>query len=346
MGEFQSLYEQYSLLKEKLKEDVNDFSADLRQYGITEDYYRKVDDATELLCKFYDVKLANATIKNALAYKLNDNHTENVKICLLIDVLRCYEGLSHPTTFTTPEGTALLLLLDKILGNREIKSFAQLGAVSSPTLSLIDIIPYISECSEGLGEKYSLYLPTILENKSPENGYLYRRLIYNLCKTIAEVDSEISEAEEDWLNEIALLNDHNPNNDILLSGKICTFAHVTRVFFATSKVTKEAEIPQEGFSLIFRRVKLLPDSNNFKTFALFRHFMPNSSIEQFAVGMLVAFYSIASPGSPLLEEEGCALSFALAHDVKHPLFFHRPCLWAALTTYDNPFYAFEVYLSE
>ena len=32
-------------------------------------------------------------------------------------------------------------------------------------------------------------------------------------------------------------------------------------FFATSKVTKEAEILQEGFSLIFRRVKLLPDSN-------------------------------------------------------------------------------------
>ena len=111
-----------------------------------------------------------------------------------------------------------MLLLDKILGKREIKSFAQLGAVSSPTLSLIDIIPYISECSEGLGEKYSLYLPTILEKKSPENEYLYRRLIYNLCKTIAEVDSEISEAEEDWLNEIALLNDDNPNNDMDISG--------------------------------------------------------------------------------------------------------------------------------
>ena len=38
---------------------------------------------------------------------------------------------------------------------------------------------------------------------------------------------------------------------LLLFGKICTFAHATRVFFATSKVTKEAEIPQEGFSLIF-----------------------------------------------------------------------------------------------
>ena len=42
--------------------------------------------------------------------------------------------------------------------------------------------------------------------------------------------------------------------------QICTLAHVTSVFFATSKVTKEAEIPQEGFSLIFY-VKLLADSN-------------------------------------------------------------------------------------
>ena len=36
-------------------------------------------------------------------------------------------------------------------------------------------------------------------------------------------------------------------------------------FFATSKVTKEAGILQEGFSLIFCRVKLLPDSNIFNT---------------------------------------------------------------------------------
>jgi len=32
------------------------------------------------------------------------------------------------------------------------------------------------------------------------------------------VDSEISEAEEDWLNEIELLNDDNPNNDMDISG--------------------------------------------------------------------------------------------------------------------------------
>ena len=76
MGKFQSLYEQYSLLKDKLKENVNEFSADLLQYGITEDYYRKVDEATELLFTFYNTRLDNATIHNALAYRLNDNHAE------------------------------------------------------------------------------------------------------------------------------------------------------------------------------------------------------------------------------------------------------------------------------
>ena len=96
MGKFQSLYEQYSLLKDKLKENVNDFSTDLLQYGITEDYYRKVDEATELLFTFYNTRLDNATIHNALAYRLNDNHAENVKMCLLIDVLKCYDGLSPP----------------------------------------------------------------------------------------------------------------------------------------------------------------------------------------------------------------------------------------------------------
>ena len=58
-----------------------------------------------------------------MSYRLNDNHSENTKICLIIDVLRCYEGLGHPTTFTTPEGVALLIFLDKMLGNKEITSF-------------------------------------------------------------------------------------------------------------------------------------------------------------------------------------------------------------------------------
>ena len=217
MNKLQVLYEQYNLLKENLKRD-DGFTNNLQRYGITEDYYNKVNQAVELLCKYYIVKLDNSSIRNALSYRLNDNHSENTKICLIIDVLRCYEGLGHPTTFTTPEGVALLIFLDKMLGNKEITSFLHLEAVSAATVSLIDIIPYISDCSESLGLRYSLYLPTIIAKKSPDMEPLYRRLIYNLCKTIAAVDGEITIAEQEWLNEIALLNDEDSNNDIDIKG--------------------------------------------------------------------------------------------------------------------------------
>lgn len=38
-----------------------------------------------------------------------------------------------------------------------------------------------------------------------------------MCKRIAEVDGEISLSEKEWLNEIALLNDDDPANDIDVS---------------------------------------------------------------------------------------------------------------------------------
>lgn len=218
MDKFSQLFDQYALYKEKVNEDDSDFTTNLLQYAITEDYFLKVNRAVELLIRFYETKLANTTIRKAVAYKLNHNHVDNVKFCLLIDVLRCYDGLNHPTTFTTPEGVALMVLLDKVIGEGKIISYKQLSEVDSATLLLIDLLPYLCECSEQLGSRYSLYLPTIFEKKAPNMERLYRRILYNLCKTIAEVDGEISAAEEEWLNEIALLNDDDPNNDIDING--------------------------------------------------------------------------------------------------------------------------------
>ncbi len=218
MDNFIQLYEQLALYKEKVNEEQSDFVTNLLQYDITEDYFLKVNRAIELLLRFYDSKLVNTNIRNAVAYRINHNHADNVKLCLLIDVLRCYDGLNHPTTFTTPEGIALMVLLDKIIGENKIMGYDQLSMVDSATLSLIDLVPYLSECSEQLGSKYSLYLPTIFEKKAPDMEHLYRRILYNLCKTIAEVDGEISLSEQEWLNEIALLNDDDPNNDVDLTG--------------------------------------------------------------------------------------------------------------------------------
>ena len=214
MKSFKTMYDQYAQLKEKFRNNTGDFTTNLLEYGIREDYYNKVDKIANLLYKFYTSKLSNVSIRRSLPYRLDDNHSENLIMCLLIDVIRCYDGLDHPTSFTTPEGIALLIMLDKFIGRHEIDAYSSLENVSSATLSLIDLIPYLSECSEEMGEKYALFLPGILEKKDKESEALYRQLMYILCKTIAEVDDDISTSEKEWLREIVLQNDDDPNNDI------------------------------------------------------------------------------------------------------------------------------------
>lgn len=144
MDKFNQLYEQYALYKEKVDKEDSDFTINLLQYEIKEEYFLKVSKAVELLHRFYEAKLVNTTIRNAVSYKVNHNHVDNVIFCLLIDVLRCYDGLNHPTTFTTPEGVALMVLLDKMIGDNRIMDYGQLGNVDSATLSLIDLVPYLS----------------------------------------------------------------------------------------------------------------------------------------------------------------------------------------------------------
>lgn len=218
MNSLDELYNQYSQLKENLQDSIADgLTTDLLQYGIKRDYYEQVDKATGVLLEFYQKYLTTSDVWSKIVEKLHDERNENVKFCLLVDVTRCYEGLDHPTSFTTPEGIALMILLGKVLGIGEIHSYEQLANVSSATLSLIDLIPYIGGLSDELGNRYSLFLSPILQNISSNSDRLYRVLLYNLCKRIAEIDGEISLSEEEWLNEIALLNDDDPANDIDVS---------------------------------------------------------------------------------------------------------------------------------
>lgn len=218
MESLDNLYVQYYNLIEKIQENTdNGVSTDLLQYGITKEYYEEVVKATSLLQNFYDKHLTNDDIRSAVCERLDDNSVENVKFCMMTDVMRCYDGLGHPTSFTTPEGIAFMVLLGKVFGLGEINSYEELGAVNSATLSLIDIIPYISEFSDELGQKYSLLMSTIFEKESSDIDRLYRKILYNLCKKIAEVDKIISLSEQDWLSEIALLNDDDSDNDIDIS---------------------------------------------------------------------------------------------------------------------------------
>lgn len=211
MNKLDILYEQYNRLHEMQCADNGGLAVNLLQYGITEEYYDRINKVATYLVEFYDKYLVNDDIRIAVSELFDDERPENVKFCFLIDVLRCYDGLEHPTTFTTPEGIALMIMLGKVFGFGEITSYIQMSEVYAGTVNLNDIIPYIFECSEELGKRHSLVMSNVLTS---DVDRLYRIVLYNFCKNIAEVDGEITLSEQDWLNEIALLNDGDPTTDI------------------------------------------------------------------------------------------------------------------------------------
>lgn len=99
-----------------------------------------------------------------------------------------------------------------MLGFGQIKSYEQLGEAKPATLSLLDITPYVSACSEALGKSYSLFVPLLLEHEAPEVDKLYRMLMRNFCEAIAKDDGVITLSESEWLNEIAPQTDGAQNN--------------------------------------------------------------------------------------------------------------------------------------
>lgn len=197
--------------------NYDSLNTDLTQYGVTEEYYNKIVKAVSLLVDFEKKYLRSHRLYNSISEIIDDFDDEDLKLCILIDVMRCYDGLNHPTSFTTPEGVALLILISRMYEIGNISSYEDLRNVDSSTISIIDLTPSIFECSCEMGKKYSLFLSEILEKNEPQVDNLYRILIYNLCKRIAEVDGVISISEKEWLEEIARLDDDDVTNDIDIS---------------------------------------------------------------------------------------------------------------------------------
>lgn len=192
-------------------------NVDLIQYGITEQYYNDIVKAVDLIVDFEEKYLNSHNMYNSISNVINDVDDDDIKLCVLVDIMRCYNGLNHSTSFMTPEGVALLILVNRIYKIGSIKNYEELRAVSYSTISIIDIIPYISECSYELGRTDSLLLSDILVKESPQTDNLYRLLIYNICKKIAEVDDVLSVSEKEWLEKIARLDDDDITNDIDIS---------------------------------------------------------------------------------------------------------------------------------
>jgi len=211
---FDEIHQKIQDLKTRQDEGVQ---VDLLQSGITPEYYAKVEGAADTLLTFCEKYLDERSVREAAEQMVQAEDDDVARMLVLVDVVRCYDGLDHPTSFNRPEGVALMLVLGKMLNVGRVADYSALAHVSATTLELIDIVPNLGGCSEYLGEDNELCVSTLLASLNPQVDHLYRLLIYDLCKRIAEADGEISPAEEDWLHEVARLNDDDTANDIDVS---------------------------------------------------------------------------------------------------------------------------------
>jgi len=210
---------------------LNDvFTNDLSE-GIEESYFEKVDQTTSMLLSFYDRYIADTRMHIALHERVNTRRRKNyddLKLMLMIDVVRAYEGLNHSTRLNCPEGIALLLMLVKFFRPDYFISYQRLKAIPTDIINLDGLVPYIANCSEQIDiPMEESVISILLQDVHPKADKTYRIAMYALFEAISEVDGVISRSEREYLMTLLRLDDDDVANDIVIDSIFTREAQVS-----------------------------------------------------------------------------------------------------------------------
>lgn len=196
---------------------VDEFTSDL-SHRITVEYFDKVDQASSMLLNFFDKYIADTRMHVALHERINTRRRKNyddLKLILMVDVIRAYEGLDHSTRLNSPEGIALLLLLVKFFRPDFFITFQGLQTIPTDIINLDGIVPYISACSDEIDiPKDESIVSTLLQEVHPKADRTHRMCLYYLFEAVSQVDGIISQSEREYLITLLNLDDEDVSNDI------------------------------------------------------------------------------------------------------------------------------------
>lgn len=188
--------------------------------NIEERYFDIVDHATTTIVSFYEDYIADTRMHVALHERMNTRRRKNyddLKLMLMIDVVRAYEGLHHPTRLNSPEGIALFLLLVKLFRPDYFVTYEGLKAVPEEIINLDGIVPYISDCSAQIDiDENKSVISTLLMEAHPKAERRYRVYLYRLFEAVAQVDGILTENEKYYLKGLLHLDDDDITNDIVI----------------------------------------------------------------------------------------------------------------------------------
>lgn len=197
----------------------DDFKSDLST-DIEEKYFDKIDQASSMVVSFYERYIADTRMHVALHERVNTRRRKDyndLKLMLMVDVVRAYEGLNHSTRLNCPEGIALLLLLVKFFRPDYFISYQGLKAIPTDIINLDGLVPYISNCSDQIDiPMEESVISILLRDAHPKADKTYRIAMYALFEAISEVDGVISLSEREYLMSLLRLDDGDVTNDIVI----------------------------------------------------------------------------------------------------------------------------------
>lgn len=197
----------------------DDFKSDLST-DIEEKYFDKIDQASSMVVSFYERYIADTRMHVALHERVNTRRRKDyndLKLMLMVDVVRAYEGLNHSTRLNCPEGIALLLLLVKFFRPDYFISYQGLKAIPTDIINLDGLVPYISNCSDQIDiPMEESVISILLQDAHPKADKTYRIAMYALFEAISEVDGVISLSEREYLMSLLRLDDGDVTNDIVI----------------------------------------------------------------------------------------------------------------------------------
>lgn len=198
---------------------LDDATVDLTNSGITPEYYAKIDERSDDLLDFFQKKIANQAVREALKKIMTIrgyHNDDDLMLCLLMDIVNCFDRLGHPTSLSSCEGIALLNVMAKVYRPDYYMSFEELSEVPSFIINLDAMVTYIVHCIEVADfVKSQSIVSALLQKVNPELDKEYRIILYRFCEAISEVDGVISIPEREFLMNILRLDDNDITTDIL-----------------------------------------------------------------------------------------------------------------------------------
>ena len=194
-------------IKPGSKEDNNTqvINAVIQKYGISEDYYSEVLTVCEKIVAYRDsLCLSDSAIEvisNAYDWPDN-NHEEHISHLIIIDALRCFEGMGVTVALDTREGLGFMTLIWGLLSGAGLPPYEHLDKYYQMAPMTTDLIQSEKSFADENYPHGRLVLPDILKSCDSNFRDKYLVLLYRWASIVAHADGSLTEKEKQWLAEL------------------------------------------------------------------------------------------------------------------------------------------------